>query len=173
MTDRDESGLHATQLGLEGSALLTSEDLVLGDLRDAAFIDDLVAASKPDIIFHAAALKHLTFLERFPEQAVRTNVGASLDLLDAAVANDVGSFVHISTDKAAGATSVLGTDEVLDRTRRRLGGGEDRSEVHVRAFRQCARFPRFGAGDLRRAGGGRRSGHGHRPGSHPLLHDGR
>ena len=67
MTDRDESGLHATQLGLEGSALLTSDDLVLGDLRDAAFIDDLIAATKPDIIFHAAALKHLTFLERFPE----------------------------------------------------------------------------------------------------------
>ncbi|MGO2812854.1 MAG: polysaccharide biosynthesis protein [Brevibacterium aurantiacum] len=108
MTDRDESGLHATQLGLEGSALLTSDDLVLGDLRDTAFIDALVAEVKPDIIFHAAALKHLTFLERFPEQAVRTNVGASLDLLDAAVANDVESFVHISTDKAARATSVLG-----------------------------------------------------------------
>lgn len=108
MTDRDESGLHATELGLEGSALLTSDDLVLGDLRDPAFIDSLVAEAKPDIIFHAAALKHLTFLERFPEQAVRTNIGASLDLLNAAVAHDVDSFVHISTDKAAGATSVLG-----------------------------------------------------------------
>ncbi|RBP62932.1 FlaA1/EpsC-like NDP-sugar epimerase [Brevibacterium sanguinis] len=108
MTDRDESGLHATQLGLEGSALLTSEDLVLGDLRDSAFVHSLVAGVEPDIIFHAAALKHLTFLERFPEQAVRTNIGASLDLLDAAVANDVDSFVNISTDKAADATSVLG-----------------------------------------------------------------
>ena len=108
MTDRDESGLHATELGLEGSALLTSDDLILGDLRDSAFIDALVAEAQPDIIFHAAALKHLTFLERFPEQAVRTNVGASLDLLNAAVAHDVDSFVHISTDKAAGATSVLG-----------------------------------------------------------------
>ncbi|MDN5587811.1 MAG: polysaccharide biosynthesis protein [Brevibacterium sp.] len=108
MTDRDESGLHATELGLEGSALLTNDDLILGDLRDPAFIDDLVAAVEPDIIFHAAALKHLTFLERFPEQAVRTNVGAGLDLLDAAVDNDVEAFVHISTDKAAGATSVLG-----------------------------------------------------------------
>ncbi|SMX81705.1 NDP-sugar epimerase, includes UDP-GlcNAc-inverting 4,6-dehydratase FlaA1 and capsular polysaccharide biosynthesis protein EpsC [Brevibacterium aurantiacum] len=108
MTDRDESGLHSTQLGLEGSAMLTNEDLVLGDLRDTAFINTLVADVKPDIIFHAAALKHLTFLERFPEQAVRTNIGASLDLLDAAVANDVEAFVHISTDKAAEATSVLG-----------------------------------------------------------------
>ncbi|MFC9441878.1 MULTISPECIES: polysaccharide biosynthesis protein [unclassified Brevibacterium] len=108
MTDRDESGLHATQLGLEGSALLTSDDLVLGDLRDQAFIDSLVAKVKPDIIFHAAALKHLTFLERFPEEAIRTNVGASLDLLNAAITNNVESFIHISTDKAANAMSVLG-----------------------------------------------------------------
>ncbi|WP_209373813.1 polysaccharide biosynthesis protein [Brevibacterium renqingii] len=108
MTDRDESGLHATELGLEGSALLTSDDLILGDLRDPAFIEALVGETRPDIIFHAAALKHLTFLERFPEQAVRTNVGASLDLLQAAVTHEVDSFVHISTDKAAGATSVLG-----------------------------------------------------------------
>lgn len=108
MTDRDESGLHATQLGLEGSALLTSDDLVLGDLRDTAFVDALIAEVKPEIIFHAAALKHLTFLERFPEEAIRTNIGASLDLLNASLANDVESFVHISTDKAANAMSVLG-----------------------------------------------------------------
>nr|WP_252199789.1 polysaccharide biosynthesis protein [Brevibacterium sp. RIT 803] len=133
MTDRDESGLHATQLGLEGSALLTSEDLVLGDLRDTAFIDALVAEVKPDIIFHAAALKHLTFLERFPEQAVRTNVGASLDLLDAAVANDVESFVHISTDKAAGATSVLGrTKFSIERAVASVAAASGRKYMSVR-----------------------------------------
>ncbi len=133
MTDRDESGLHATQLGLEGSALLTSEDLVLGDLRDTAFINALVAEVKPDIIFHAAALKHLTFLERFPEQAVRTNVGASLDLLDAAVANDVESFVHISTDKAAGATSVLGrTKFSIERAVASVAANSGRKYMSVR-----------------------------------------
>ncbi|WP_186293170.1 nucleoside-diphosphate sugar epimerase/dehydratase [Brevibacterium aurantiacum] len=133
MTDRDESGLHATQLGLEGSALLTSEDLVLGDLRDTAFIEALVADVKPDIIFHAAALKHLTFLERFPEQAVRTNVGASLDLLDAAVANGVESFVHISTDKAAGATSVLGrTKFSIERAVASVAAASGRKYMSVR-----------------------------------------
>lgn len=133
MTDRDESGLHATQLGLEGSALLTSDDLVLGDLRDTAFIDALVADVKPDIIFHAAALKHLTFLERFPEQAVRTNVGASLDLLEAAEANDVESFVHISTDKAAGATSVLGrTKFSIERAVASVAGESGRKYMSVR-----------------------------------------
>ena len=113
MTDRDESGLHTTQLILEGSALLTSDDLILGDLRDGRFVRSVVADVKPDIIFHAAALKHLTFLERFPDEAVKTNVGASLSLLDAAVENNVESFVHISTDKAADPSSVLGASKYL------------------------------------------------------------
>ena len=113
MTDRDESGLHSTQFILEGSALLTSEDLILGDLRDGHFVRSMIADVKPDIIFHAAALKHLTFLERFPDEAVKTNVGASLSLLDAAVENDVDSFVHISTDKAADPSSVLGASKYL------------------------------------------------------------
>ncbi|GAA4505426.1 polysaccharide biosynthesis protein [Brevibacterium yomogidense] len=111
MTDRDESGLHSTQLVLEGSAMLTSENLVLGDLRDAGFVRSLVASVQPDIIFHAAALKHLTFLERFPDEAIMTNVGASMSLLDAAVENRVPQFVHISTDKAADPTSVLGASK--------------------------------------------------------------
>lgn len=133
MTDRDESGLHATQLGLEGSALLTSDDLVLGDLRDAAFIDALVAETKPDVIFHAAALKHLTFLERFPEEAIRTNVGASLDLLRAAVENEVESFVHISTDKAANAMSVLGrTKFSIERAVASVAAATGRNYMSVR-----------------------------------------
>lgn len=113
MTDRDESGLHSTQLILEGSALLTSDDLILGDLRDGHFVRSMIADVKPDIIFHAAALKHLTFLERFPDEAVKTNVGASMSLLDAAVENDVDGFVHISTDKAADPSSVLGASKYL------------------------------------------------------------
>lgn len=113
MTDRDESGLHTTQLVLEGSAMLTSDDLVLGDLRDSGFVRSLVSDVKPDIIFHAAALKHLTFLERFPDEAIMTNVGASVSLLDAAVEAGVAQFVHISTDKAADPTSVLGASKFL------------------------------------------------------------
>lgn len=113
MTDRDESGLHSTQLILEGSAMLTSEDLILGDLRDVGFVRSMVAEVKPDIIFHAAALKHLTFLERFPDEAIKTNVGASLALLDAAADFNVERFVHISTDKAADPSSILGASKYL------------------------------------------------------------
>ncbi|MCT1656929.1 polysaccharide biosynthesis protein [Brevibacterium luteolum] len=113
MTDRDESGLHATELVLKGSASLTSENLILGDLRERHFNRSLIAEVKPDIVFHAAALKHLTFLERFPAEAVKTNVAASMDLLEAARDFGVESFVHISTDKAADPISTLGATKYV------------------------------------------------------------
>lgn len=113
MTDRDESGLHATELVLNGQASLMSEDLILGDLRERSFIRSLVSDVKPDIIFHAAALKHLTFLERFPSEAVKTNIAASLELLDAARDFGTESLVHISTDKAADPISTLGATKYV------------------------------------------------------------
>ena len=113
MTDRDESGLHATELVLTGSASLMSENLILGDLRERRFIRSLISDVKPDIVFHAAALKHLTFLERFPAEAVKTNVAASLELLEACRDFGVENFVHISTDKAADPLSTLGASKYL------------------------------------------------------------
>ncbi|MFL0576525.1 polysaccharide biosynthesis protein [Brevibacterium luteolum] len=113
MTDRDESGLHATELVLNGQASLMSENLILGDLRERRFIRELIRDVQPDIIFHAAALKHLTFLERFPAEAVKTNIAASLDLLEAARDFGVESFIHISTDKAADPISTLGATKFV------------------------------------------------------------
>jgi FlaA1/EpsC-like NDP-sugar epimerase len=108
MVDRDESALHAVQLSIEGRALLDSPDLVLLDLRDRSAVERLLAERRPHVIFHAAALKHLPLLERHPAEAVKTNVWATLDLLELAAKFDVGRFVNISTDKAADPCSVLG-----------------------------------------------------------------
>ena len=108
MVDRDESALHAVELSIEGKALLQSEDVVLLDLRDAAAVDGLLAERRPEVIFHAAALKHLPLLERHPDEAVKTNVWATLHLLEAAARHGVDRFVNISTDKAADPVSVLG-----------------------------------------------------------------
>ncbi len=108
MVDRDESALHAVQLSIEGRALLDSPDLVLLDLRDRAATERLLRERQPQVVFHAAALKHLPLLERHPAEAVKTNIWATLDLLEAAVATGVERFVNISTDKAADPTSVLG-----------------------------------------------------------------
>lgn len=106
MLDRDESALHALQLALRGHALLDTFDLILADLRDAARIEAVMKERRPQVVFHAAALKHLPLLERNPAEAVKSNVWGTLNLLDSA--GDVDKFVNISTDKAANPVSVLG-----------------------------------------------------------------
>ena len=108
MIDRDESALHALQLSLGGRALLDSPDLVLVDIRDRARIAEVFARRRPDIVFHAAALKHLPLLEAHPLEAFKTNVWGTLAVLEAAVGAGVEEFVNISTDKAANPSSVLG-----------------------------------------------------------------
>ena len=82
--------------------------MILCDLRDAQQIGRVVAEVQPDIIFHAAALKHLAFLERFPSEAWKTNVIGTRNLIAAARDARVPHFVNISTDKAADPTSILG-----------------------------------------------------------------
>lgn len=108
MLDRDESTLHATQLSITGRALLDADDLILVDIRDADTLRAHFAEVKPEIVFHAAALKHLSLLERYPAEAWQTNVLGTLNVLQAATEANVDTFVNISTDKAASPASVLG-----------------------------------------------------------------
>jgi FlaA1/EpsC-like NDP-sugar epimerase len=106
MLDRDESALHAVQLSLDPRASLNDPAVVLADLRDAPTVRAIFRARRPEVVFHAAALKHLPLLERFPGEAVQTNILGTLTVLEAAAG--VERFVNISSDKAADPTSVLG-----------------------------------------------------------------
>ncbi len=108
MLDRDESALQAVQLSIDGRGLLAGEDLLLADIRDAEAVRGLFGTLRPDIVFHAAALKHLPLLERYPTEAYKTNVIGTANVLRAALAADVPVLVNISTDKAANPISVLG-----------------------------------------------------------------
>ena len=108
MLDRDESALHAVQLALHGRALLDSEETVLADIRDPARVRQVFQRFQPQVVFHAAALKHLPLLERYPGEALKTNVLGTVTLLETAAECGVEAFVNISTDKAADPTSVLG-----------------------------------------------------------------
>ena len=103
--DRDESGLHATHLTIRDRQL----ELVLADIRDAPRIRDVVADRRPQVVFHAAALKHLPILEQHPDEAVKTNIGGTANVLHAAHTADTNTLVNISTDKAADPTCVLGS----------------------------------------------------------------
>src|SRR3546814_610090 len=108
MLDRDESALHAVQLSIHGRALLDSNDVVLNDIRDLDALKKIFADRRPQVVFHAAALKHLPMLEQYPAEALKTNIHGTWNVLQAAEMVDVERFVNVSTDKAANPTSVLG-----------------------------------------------------------------
>jgi FlaA1/EpsC-like NDP-sugar epimerase len=81
---------------------------VILDVRDGRRLKKLFEEVRPDVVFHAAAHKHVSFMEQYPEQAVATNVLGTLNVLDAAVSSRVERFVLISTDKAVNPSSVMG-----------------------------------------------------------------
>ena len=116
LLDRDESALHAVQLSLYGIGLLDSDDMVLCDIRDQDALMAVFEKHRPQVVFHAAALKHLPMLERFPVEGWKTNVLGTRNVLRCAYETGATHFVNISTDKAADASSVLGrTKRVAER----------------------------------------------------------
>lgn len=86
-------------------------EVQLGDIRDRDRVARLLDGVHPNVVFHAAALKHLPVLEREPAEAVKTNVIGTLNLLDQAERRGVRVFINVSTDKAADPVSVLGTSK--------------------------------------------------------------
>jgi FlaA1/EpsC-like NDP-sugar epimerase len=108
MLDRDESGLHAVQLSMDGRGLLDNRNLVVADIRDQQRLDEVFAEHRPQVVFHAAALKHLPLLEMHPSEALKTNVVGTYQILQTALRFGVERLVNISTDKAADPCSVLG-----------------------------------------------------------------
>jgi FlaA1/EpsC-like NDP-sugar epimerase len=111
MLDRDESALHSVQLSIYGEAMLDSPDIVLADIRDSEAVRVAFGRCQPDVVFHAAALKHLSALEQYPLEAWKTNVLGTYYVLEASLAAGVSKFVNISTDKAANPKSVLGSSK--------------------------------------------------------------
>ena len=108
LLDRDETALQTAQLSISGHGLLDTRDVVLNDIRDADALLQIFAERRPEVVFHTAALKHLPMLEQYPDEAWKTNVLGTLNVLRAAESVGVKTFVNISTDKAANPTSVLG-----------------------------------------------------------------
>ena len=108
MLDRDESALHSLLLSMFGRADLETPDVILANIRDAERLRDIFEARRPEVVFHAAALKHVNLLESHAGEAVKTNVRGTVVVLEAAAAVGVERFVNISTDKAADPQNVLG-----------------------------------------------------------------
>jgi FlaA1/EpsC-like NDP-sugar epimerase len=108
MLDRDESALHAVSLSIHGEARLDLPQAVLADIRDGEALRELFLQRRPDVVFHAAALKHVNMLEQYPAEGWKTNVLGTRNVLEAATAVGVSHFINVSTDKAADPVNVLG-----------------------------------------------------------------
>ena len=132
MLDRDENALNSLHLMIRGNGLIKDESIILADIRDAESIDKIFDKIRPEIVFHAAALKHLNILEIYPLEAFKTNVLGTKNILEASKKYGVEKFINISTDKAVNPTSVLGESKFI--TERLTAGMNLQNDLNSSVF---------------------------------------
>ena len=111
--ENSEPALHAVLERLAAKSSATVVDGHIADIRDRDRIFALIGEAKPNLVFHAAALKHVPILERDWEEGIKTNVFGSVNVADASRHAGVEAMVMISTDKAIDPVSVLGATKRL------------------------------------------------------------
>lgn len=84
---------------------------IISNVRDYVKVDKILKQENPDIIFHAAAHKHLPFMEEYPEEAIKNNILATENIATLAIKNNIKNFIFISTDKAVRPTSLMGASK--------------------------------------------------------------
>ena len=108
---RGENSLYHTDIELRESEPHLNRALVIGDIRDNAKVSQVTRKYSPDIIFHAAAHKHVKFMENHPDEAVKNNILGTQNLINAAIEHEVEAFILVSSDKAVNPTSVYGVSK--------------------------------------------------------------
>ncbi|SMD44637.1 NDP-sugar epimerase, includes UDP-GlcNAc-inverting 4,6-dehydratase FlaA1 and capsular polysaccharide biosynthesis protein EpsC [Aquiflexum balticum DSM 16537] len=108
LLDMSESALYELDLDLKNLAMVTPHQVVLADIRDENSMKSIFSKFKPDIVFHAAAYKHVPMIENYPEEAIKSNILGTKILADLSVLHHVDKFVFVSTDKAVNPTNVMG-----------------------------------------------------------------
>jgi FlaA1/EpsC-like NDP-sugar epimerase len=106
--ERYENGLHALDLELRRKFPQINIVAAVGDITDQDRVAEVIAQTNPELLFHAAAHKHVPLMELNPKEAVRNNVLGTKTVAEAALAGGVERFILISTDKAVNPTSVMG-----------------------------------------------------------------
>jgi FlaA1/EpsC-like NDP-sugar epimerase len=132
LLDHDESLMHAIQLELYGDGQLAHERTILADIRDRQRLARLFCEVEPALVFHAAAHKHLSILERYPSEAIRTNVLGTDNVIRASHLSGVERLCFVSTDKAADPTSILGATKRLAEMLVQHGANEHMKTASVR-----------------------------------------
>lgn len=113
MFDFSETALYYIDLELKKKYPQLKIYSIIGNIRDKKRVESQIARYTPDIIFHAAAYKHVPLMEEFPCEAVRTNVGGTQILAETAIKYNVKKFIMISSDKAVHPSNVMGASKRL------------------------------------------------------------
>ena len=108
LIDNAEYNLYQIDLELEGAHPGLSRSTVLGDVRDPGRLASTFARERPELVFHAAALKHVHMVEANPNEGVLTNAVGTRNVADACIAAGTRTMVLVSTDKAVNPASVMG-----------------------------------------------------------------
>ena len=106
-----ESPLHDLMLDLKKQFPEARLITVIADVRNRARIEQVFSEMRPDIVYHAAAYKHVPLMESFPNEAIQANVSGTKNMADMAVKYGVKRFVMISTDKAVNPTNIMGASK--------------------------------------------------------------
>ena len=131
MLDVDETELFHVENELKTSGI----DIIpcVADVADEGKINRIFSLYQPDIIFHAAAYKHVPMMESYPDEAIRVNVGGTRNLAETACRYNVGKFIMVSTDKAVNPANVMGaTKRVAEEICMSFNGECDTRFISVR-----------------------------------------
>jgi len=113
LVDNSEYNLYRIDRKLKQSGIQTSWECIIGDIRDRDVMFRIFRKFKPDMEFHAAALKHVPLLEDNPEEGVLTNVVGTKNIADACVETGVSLMILISSDKAVSPVNILGATKKI------------------------------------------------------------
>ena len=111
LVDFAETPMHNMQLELRSQAPRVDKKFIIADVRNKDRIDALFDKYRPNVVFHAAAYKHVPLMESNPVEAVQANVFGTKNVVDASIHYNIEKFVMISTDKAVNPTNVMGASK--------------------------------------------------------------
>lgn len=111
LLDQAETPLHNLMLEISKAETKANVYPVISDVRNRAEMNEVFRRFAPDVVYHAAAYKHVPLMEENPSQAISVNVSGTKNLADLALAYKVDSFVMVSTDKAVNPSNVMGASK--------------------------------------------------------------
>lgn len=111
LLDQAESPLYDMEMELKDAFNSLSYEIVIGDIRNTERLENVFKTFQPEIVFHAAAYKHVPMMENNPSESILTNVLGTKNCADLSVKYNVEKFVMVSTDKAVNPTNVMGASK--------------------------------------------------------------